>query len=88
MMLLIAHYYATRSAAQSIKQLVRCSQRLSTEHSVTKMLLQTSGAKHIQVWVLEHISLCASLLVTPTLAEMGSSQTVARGLCPQLYQPH
>lgn len=23
-MLLIAHYYATRSAAQSVKQLVRC----------------------------------------------------------------
>lgn len=45
-MLLIAHYYATRSAAQSVKQLVRWR---GEKHSVLWTLLQMYDVECIQV---------------------------------------
>lgn len=62
-MLLIAHYYATRSAAQSVKQLVRC--RTAEEHSVRRAHLQMYKAELIHIldssaWALESLHLSFS----------------------------
>lgn len=58
MMLLIAHYYATRSAAQSIKQLVRCNQRDSAQSTRSQgCTFRSQEPNTSKFWVFELRSL-------------------------------